>query len=145
MDVDQRVAYTLSILRGAALNKNKAVLLECKQSAEDLTGDKWTLGEPKGTSTDEFWTWLKSDGVGYDMDSYLGLDKCVDFEKDIWFALGKLMWRKHRSVFQDHLKYIHNDIVKPFRFGMIHYAKRVEEMHYLENHLTPTLMKGYIF
>ena len=31
------------------------------------------------------------------------------------------MWRKHRSTFQDHVKYIHNDIVKPFswRIGQV--------------------------
>ena len=32
MEVDQRVDYTQRILRGAELNKYKAVLLECKYS-----------------------------------------------------------------------------------------------------------------
>ena len=34
------------------------------------------------------------------------------------------MWRKHRSTFQDHGKYIHNDTVKPFRLYIIHYTVR---------------------
>ena len=43
------------------------------------------------------------------------------------------MWRNHRSVFQDHLKYIHNDIVKPCCVGIIRYAERFQEMYDLEN------------
>ena len=40
MEVEQRVVYTQTILRGPGLNKYKAVLLECKQSVKDITGDK---------------------------------------------------------------------------------------------------------
>ena len=50
----------------------KLVLLDCKQSAEDLTGYKWNLGELKGLSTDDFWAWDKIDEIGYDGDAYLG-------------------------------------------------------------------------
>ena len=55
------------------------------------------------------------------------------------------MESNNRSVFQDHLKYIWNDIVKTFRVGIIYYAERIEEMHNLSNHLPPSLMKcdGY--
>ena len=49
--------------------------MECKQSTKDLAGDQWTLGELKELSTNDFWTWDKSDGVGYDGDAYLGLYK----------------------------------------------------------------------
>ena len=55
------------------------------------------------------------------------------------------MWRKHQSVYQDHLKYIHNDIVKPFRVGIIRYAERVQEMHGLAKYLPPPPMKGKNF
>ena len=40
MDVDQRLAYKQRILRVAALKKYKVVLVDCKQSAKDLAGDK---------------------------------------------------------------------------------------------------------
>ena len=66
MDVDQRMAYMLLILIGTALNKYNAVLLELNQSEKDLAGDKWTLGKMKGLSTDNLWTWIKIDGVGYE-------------------------------------------------------------------------------
>ena len=48
--------------------------------------------------------WAKEDGIENNRDAYLRLENCVEFEKDLWFDLGKCMWRKHRSVFQDHLK-----------------------------------------
>ena len=66
MEVDQRISYTQHILRGAALQKNKAILMECKQLVKYLAGDKWTLGKMKGLSTGNLWTWVKIDGVGYE-------------------------------------------------------------------------------
>ena len=54
-------------------------------------------------------------------------------------------WNNHQSVFQDHLKYIRNDILKPFRVVILHYAERVEEMHDLAKQLPPPLMKGKSF
>ena len=32
------------------------------------------------------------------------------------------MWRKHQSVYQDHLKYIRNDILKPLCVEIIRYC-----------------------
>ena len=51
------------------------------------------------------------------------------------------MWNKHRSKFQDHIKYIHNNIVNPFWVRIIQYTERVYEMHYLANYLPPLSMK----
>ena len=45
------------------------------------------------------------------------------------------MWRKHQSVYQDNMKYVRNDIVKPFRVKILRYAKRVREMHELAKQL----------
>ena len=50
------------------------------------------------------------------------------------------MWRKHRSVYQDHMKYICNHIVKPFKFKILRYAERVHEMHDLAKYLPPYSM-----
>ena len=45
--------------------------MDCNHPAKDLVGDKWTVGKLKGISTDNFWTWDKRDGVGYDGYDYL--------------------------------------------------------------------------
>ena len=62
-------------------------------------GDKWYLVDLKELSIEYLCTWDNSDGIEKYGDAYLPLDKCVNFEKDIWFELGKPMWRKHHSVF----------------------------------------------
>ena len=78
--------------------------MEYKESAKDLTGDKCNLGDVKAISKEQLWTWANSFGLDYGGYAYLGFDKCVDFEKELWFKLGKCMWRNHRSFFQYHLK-----------------------------------------
>ena len=90
MYVYQRVSYTQRIITVSAFKKHKAVLVECKQSENQLAGDKWELGTLKDLYTDDFWTWAQKDGIGYDRDAYLGLDKCVDFEVELWFDFGKV-------------------------------------------------------
>ena len=84
MDVYQRVAYIQRILRRAVIKRYKAVLLECYKLARGMAGEKWNLSELKGLSMDNFCTWLNSDGVGYEKNAYLVLDKCVEFKRDLW-------------------------------------------------------------
>ena len=113
------------ILRGYALNKYREVLVASMQPEKELAGDEWNLKKLTGISTEAFWTWAKTDTTGYDGHAYLVLDKCVNFERELWFELGKYMWRKHRSFYQDHTKYIGNDIVKSFRVKILCYYRRV--------------------
>ena len=84
-----------SILRGSGLKKYQEVLVTCKQSAKDLAGDKWTLVNLSGVSTEDFRIWTKTDTIGYDGNPYLAIDKCVNFESELWFELGNYMWIKH--------------------------------------------------
>ena len=105
MYVDKRLAYTQRILRGAALKKYQEVLVTCRQSEKELTGDEWTLVKLNGLSTEDFCTLENTDTMGHDVHDYLAVDKCVNFERELWFELGKCIWRKHRSVYQDHMKY----------------------------------------
>ena len=95
-----------------------------------------------GLSIEDFWTWAKTDTTGYYGHPYLSNDKCVKFEKDVWLDLGKCMWRRHRSVYQDHMKYVRNYIVKPFKVKILRCAKRVREMHDLAKYLPPPSIIG---
>ena len=103
--------------------------MECKETAQGIYGYQWKLDEAKYVTMEWLWTWEKLYGIDADRDYYLGEDRCIDFEKNIWFELGKSIWKKHWSIFQDHVKYIHNDIVKPFRVGILQYPERICEMH----------------
>ena len=99
IDVYQRVAYTQRILKGSALKKYREFLVACRQSAKELAGYEWKLGELAGLSTEYLWTWTKTYTTGYDGHAYLAMDKCVDFERKLWSKLGKFMQRKHRSIY----------------------------------------------
>ena len=97
--------------------------------AKELAEDEWNLGELAGLSAESFYTWAKTDTAGYDGHPFLARDKCVNFESYLWFELWKYMCRKHQGIYQDHIKYIFNDIVKPFKVKILRYAKRVKDMH----------------
>ena len=55
-DVDKRLACTHHILRGSELKKHLEVLVTCKQTAKELAGDEWTLGDMRRLPTEDFWT-----------------------------------------------------------------------------------------
>ena len=76
-------------------------------------------------STEEFWTWEKSDTIGYDGHAYLAINKCVEVKRELWLELGKCMWRKHQSFYHEHMKYVRNDILKPFKVKILRYTERV--------------------
>ena len=120
-----RINYTQSILRGSALKKYREVLVACKQLEKELAEDEWDIGKLAGLSTEDFWTWANTDTKAYDRHPFLARDKCVNFERELWFEFGKCMWRKNRSVYQYHMKYICNDTVKPFKVKFPRYAERV--------------------
>ena len=40
------------------------------------------------------------------------------------------------------MKYVTNDIVKPFKFKILRYTKRMHEMHDLAKYLPPPSIKG---
>ena len=129
MDAENRLAYKQRVLRGDALKKYRQVLITCRKLANEIVGDEWTLRNLTRLSAEDFWTWKKTDIKGYDGHYYLARDKCVDLERYLWFEFGKCMWRKHRSFYQDHMKYVCNDIVKPFKVKILRYVARLRGMH----------------
>ena len=115
MGVRKRLSYTQRILREAALKIYREVLVECRRSAKEIVGDEWNLRELTELSAEDLWNWDKTDTMGYDRHPFLARDKCAEVERELWFELGEYMWRKHRSVYQYHMKYIHKYIVNPFK------------------------------
>ena len=111
------------------LNKYIQVLAECKELANGIAGDQWNLGLVKVVSMEQFRSWAKVDDINGVVYLFTGTERCAYFEKESWFNLGNIMSRKHMSTFQYHVKYIHNDIFKPFRVHILQYAERVRKMH----------------
>ena len=52
------------------------------------------------------------------------------------------MWRKHRSVYHEHINNVRNDILKPFNVKILRYDDPVREMYDLSKYIPPPLMKG---
>ena len=129
------------ILNGAALKKYREVLVTYRHSAKELAGDEWTLGEITGLSKKDFWTRANTDTTRYDGHDYFARNKCIDFNRELQFGLGKCVWRKHLSVDQYHMQYVRNNIVTPFKVKILCYTARVCEMNDLENYLPPLLMQ----
>ena len=86
--------------------------------------------------------WAKVNAIKGSGDPISGLDRCTYFEKQLWLELENSMWSKHRSTFQDHVKYIHNDIVKPFIVGIIQCTESARDMHDPAKYLPPPLTEG---
>ena len=141
MDMDKMVAYNQRILRGAALKKYIEVLVTCRQLARELAVYEWNLCKVAGLSAEDFWNWDNTDTMEYDGHIFLARDKFIDFERDLWFELGKCMWRKHRSIYQDNMKYICNSIVNPFKVKILRYAEHVRDIHDLAKYILPPLRK----
>ena len=111
MDDDKRINYTQRLIRESALNIRNTLLAECKYLVMGISGYKWMLGVTKYVTVEKFCTWSNLDGV--DMSGYICFvaDRFLDFEIYIWFKLGKSIWKKYQSILQNHVKYIHKDIV----------------------------------
>ena len=72
----------------------------------------------------------------------MGHEAAQPFEKLLWFELGKLIWKDHRQVYYNHIKYLQQHICKPFKWTKIQYISRVREMFDYCIYLQPSTMKG---
>jgi len=66
-----------------------------------------------------------------------GNKSAEQFEKLLWFELGKLILKDHRQVYHEHIEYLQQNI-KPFKWPMVRYIGRIREMFdyclYLQPH-----------
>ena len=76
----------------------------------------------KEFTMEKFWDWVKVDDVYFDGYVVTEADQCFDFENNLCFELDNIIWRKNRYFFQDHVKYIHIEIVNPFKVVIIQYT-----------------------
>ena len=66
-----------------------------------------------------------------------GDEYCTEFEHRVWFQLYRHMWRDSRQAYDDQLRYLEVDIVKPRVLGVLDMLRRVEQMFRLQLHLPP--------
>ena len=73
----------------------------------------------KDVTMEQFCNWSKIDDIDGSGDMYLVRNICIEFEKEIWFEFEKIMWKRYLRLFQDQIKYTINDILNPFRVGIL--------------------------
>ena len=56
LDVDKRMNYMQSLLRGSTLKKYKTILTECKENTKGISGYQWKINEVKDVTMERFWT-----------------------------------------------------------------------------------------
>ena len=155
--VDKRLNYFRRCLTGRAVNVFGDVFAECKNKM--LLG--YDLDKAASEYSDsEFFEFIKEDEVLTDEDKkgktkreiarmeeslLSGKAACTEFERRIWFELGKKMWQGHRSVFHEHSKYLKTAIRKPYDMSIMDYVERVREMWYLRRYLPPPSLKNQAF
>ena len=83
------------------------------------------------------WTFENTDGLDADGDDIYGEDRCTDIERDLWLHIGNYTWKKNRSVFDDHMKYVNNDINNIYRVKILHYYDTTHEIYELYQYLYP--------
>ena len=99
MDVDVSIKHTERILRGTSLKKYQHILAGCKALAKGIYGGQWSLGSWKEFSMEQLWDWSNVYAIGILGYPISGSERCTYFDKELWFKLGKIMWRKNRSNF----------------------------------------------
>ena len=57
-----------------------------------------------------------------------GSESAEQFEKLLWFELGKFIWKDHHQVYYEHIEYLQQNIVKPFKWTMVQYISRIREI-----------------
>ena len=103
------------------------------------------IGDAKDVIMEDLWDWDKVAGTNAGGEPVSGAEHYDYFKKNLWFDFGKSIWSKHRSAFQYNVKYIHNEIMKPFRVSIPQYAECIHEMYDLYKYLPFPSKKGDMY
>eukprot|EP00979_Chaetoceros_neogracilis_P003013 scaffold512_cov305-Chaetoceros_neogracile.AAC.3 len=68
---------------------------------------------------------------------YTGDQKCVDFEHLVMFKMHQSAWDSHQDVYEDHINYLMNDVVKPFTMDVKTMNQRFKELRKLTEYIPP--------
>jgi hypothetical protein len=56
--------------------------------------------------------------------------------------MGKLMWVRHRTVFDEHIRYLENKIIKPYDMAIRDFYDRVLEIYSYLHYMQPPSMNN---
>ena len=98
-----------------------------------------TLGS---VSDQDFWYFSRKTGPYRNVYEATDNHICKEFDQALWFDIGKYMWNKYCSVFDDLTRYVNNDITKSFNITILKYSGCLHESFYHEIFLSNTIKKG---
>ena len=84
------------------------------------SGENWTLDDVKYMSMEDLCIFENNDGLDTDSDDVIAENHCNNIECDLCFKIGNSMWKNCRGVFDDHMKYINNNIQKTYKVRFLH-------------------------
>jgi hypothetical protein len=53
---------------------------------------------------------------------------CMSYETNVWFEMGKLLWTRHRTVQEEHIRYLENKVIEPFDMAIRDFYDQVAKM-----------------
>jgi len=89
-----------------------------------------------------FFKWLKKDpekdeDCEGEEDVLTGKESCAEFDWIVNFEIGKLAWETPHKVYEDHLRYLGNDIIKPLAMTVKELELCFDKMYSLKKYLPP--------
>ena len=61
----------------------------------------------------------------------------------MWFMLGRYLWGKIFSLFDEHIIYVKNDIQNLYKMVILKYDELVREMFEMANFLPPPISNNF--
>jgi hypothetical protein len=70
---------------------------------------------------------------------------CSSYKTYVWFEMGKLLWTRHRTVQEEHIRYLENKVIKPFDMAIRDFYDRVVEMYSYVYYMQPPSMNNQVW
>jgi len=143
-NLDKRCAHCKRIVTEDARSAYVEILKNARttfmeERAEDLDEAKKESLLSKKES--HFFKWLKQEpneeNGPVNKNMLTGAECCAEFDQIVNFEIGKLAWGTPHEVYEDHLRYLSNDIIKLLATTVKELVLRFDCMYALKNFLPP--------
>eukprot|EP00557_Chaetoceros_sp_GSL56_P012168 CAMPEP_0176484630 /NCGR_PEP_ID=MMETSP0200_2-20121128/4560_1 /TAXON_ID=947934 /ORGANISM="Chaetoceros sp., Strain GSL56" /LENGTH=472 /DNA_ID=CAMNT_0017881123 /DNA_START=218 /DNA_END=1637 /DNA_ORIENTATION=- len=149
--VEERLDYLLQITTGRARDQLVSIFKQGRQQFADAFAVHASTKRAFERDKKVFFEWLlngdkgKRDEIPEDTLVQIGdtvREQCQSYETYVWFEMGKLMWTRHRTVLDEHIRYLENKIIKPYDMAIRDFYDRVIEMYSYTYYIQPPSMNN---
>jgi hypothetical protein len=149
--VDERLDYLLQVTTGRARDQLVSIFKQGRQQFAEMFEVHADTKKAFVRDKNVFFEWLlNEDKTGgedlpEDVEDSIGVtakDHSQSYEAYVWFEMGKLLWTRHRTVQEEHIRYLENKIIKPYDMAIRDFYDRVIEMYTYINYMQPPSMNN---